>query len=95
MLSFTNVTGRHVADIKMYTLSTCGWCKKTKTFLNDAHIAYSYLDIDLLSPGDSQIATKEQLEYNPEGSFPTIVINNGEKVIVGYDLAALKKLAGE
>jgi glutaredoxin len=52
MIDFKKVDGKDVGDIKMFALSTCGWCKKTKAFLSDHGIAYSYVDVDLLEGGE-------------------------------------------
>lgn len=93
MAQFTKVPGRSISDIKMFALSTCGWCKKTKKFFNDNHIAYSYIDVDLLPPEELDPVVAEQKMYNPRGSFPTIVIDS-ERCIVGFDEASLKELTG-
>lgn len=93
MTGFQKADGRHVADIKMYTLSTCGWCRKTKDFLNEHGIEYSYVDVDLLPEAERERVSKEQQKYNPDGSFPTLVVN-GSQTIVGYDQKALDALIG-
>jgi glutaredoxin len=91
MAQFTEIEGRNIGDIRIYTLSTCGWCKKTKNFLNENNIKYSYIDIDRLNPEDADPIRKEQLKHNPAGSFPTIVVDGA--CIVGYDEAKLTELA--
>jgi glutaredoxin-like protein NrdH len=94
MVSFTKVDGRDFGDIKIYALSTCGWCKKTKRFFNDRKIAYSYVDVDLLSPEDLAAAKSEQAKFNPSTSYPTIVID-GETTIIGFNEPRLMNLVGE
>ncbi len=94
MAEYTRVSGRDLGDIRMFTLSTCGWCKKTKAFLKERNINFSYIDVDLLPPGEQQAVREEQLEYNPAGSYPTIVIDS-DYCIVGYDESKLKQLIGE
>lgn len=81
---FKNVDGSYYGDIKIYTLSTCGWCKKTKTFLSDHGVAFSYIEIDLLPEKEKAAACKEHQKFNPRGTYPTIVLN-GSETIVGYD----------
>ncbi len=93
MSEFVQVEGRSVANIKLFTLSTCGWCRKTKAFLEENNIAYSYVDVDTLSQNEEEYITGEQLRYNPEGSFPTVVVDD-DQVICGYDLPALQALIG-
>ncbi|MFZ5974936.1 MAG: glutaredoxin family protein [Bacillota bacterium] len=93
MAEFIRVAGRKIGDIRIFALSTCGWCKKTKKFFNDNGIAYSYIDVDTLPASEADRVVKEQAKYNPGGSFPTIVINS-KQCIVGYDEARLKELIG-
>ena len=93
MSEFTKVEGRQIGDIKIYALSTCGWCKKTKRFFNDNHIAYSYIDVDMLPPKEADTAVAEQMKYNPHGSFPTIVIDS-KRCIIGFNEAELLELIG-
>lgn len=68
--------------VKIYTLSTCVHCKAAKKLLNECAATYDFIDIDLLA-GEAQKAVLEDLKkFNPECSFPTILI--GDKVIVGF-----------
>lgn len=94
MAEYTKIDGRDFGEITMFTLSTCGWCKKTKAFLKQHNVAYSYIDVDLLPPGEQDKALEEQHKFNPNGSYPTIVVNN-DYCIVGYDERKLKQLIGE
>jgi len=82
-MALNHVTGKKKGKIMLYTLSTCGWCKKTKALLNELGVEYDYTDVDLLK-GEEQAATvKEIMKFNPECNFPTLVINS-QKCIVGY-----------
>lgn len=81
---FTQVNGRDFGDVKIYALSTCGWCKRAKTYLSSHGIKYEYVDVDLLSGAEREAVRKEQMRFNPTGSFPTIVIDSRD-CIVGYD----------
>ena len=74
----------------MFTLSTCGWCKKTKQLLKDMGVEYSYIDVDQLDPEDKEKVVEELKGWNPRCSFPTMVINN-EKCIVGYKEAEIRE----
>jgi len=93
MTEYTKVEGRNIGDIKMFALSTCGWCKKTKAFMKDHNVGFSYIDVDLLPPDEQESVQAEQLKYNPTGSFPTIVIDSNH-CIVGFDEHKLKQLIG-
>ena len=70
------------AKVKMFTLSTCSHCKATKKFMNDNGIAFDFVDIDLLQGGDKQKVLEEVMQYNPDRSFPTIII--GDTIIIGF-----------
>lgn len=67
----------------LYTLSTCGWCKKTKELLNEKDIAYEFIDLDTCSKEDQKHAIKELKEQNIPVAFPVIVIND-DTVIQGF-----------
>lgn len=68
--------------VKMYTLSTCSHCKAAKGFLTDNGIPFEFSDVDLLQGSEKENTLNEIIQYNPQRSFPTIVIGN--KVIVGF-----------
>lgn len=67
----------------LYTLSTCGWCKKTKTLLKDKNVAYEYIDLDKCSKDDQKKAIDILKEKKIPVAFPVIVINE-DKVIQGF-----------
>ena len=94
MTEYTHISGRDFGSIKIFTLSTCGWCKKTKAFLKDHDVDFSYIDVDLLPPGEQEDVRREQLRHNPAGSYPTIVVDS-DYCIVGYDEDKLRILIGE
>jgi glutaredoxin-like protein NrdH len=95
VIDFTVVEGnRNVGDIRVFALSTCGWCKKTKNFFAEHGIRFSYIDVDRLLGDELARAKAEQLKYNPRGSFPTIVVD-GQESIAGYDEQRLLDLIGE
>ena len=81
---FTQVDGKDHGDVKIYALSTCGWCKKAKAYLKERGVKYAYVDVDLLEGEQRAQARKEQEHFNPNGSFPTIVIDDKD-CIVGFD----------
>lgn len=68
--------------VKMYTLSTCSHCKATKKFLDDCKVKYEFIDVDLLEMEEKAAILEDVRKWNPQCSFPTIIIGN--KVIVGY-----------
>jgi len=74
----------------LYALSTCVWCRKTKRLLEKLEVAYDFLDVDLLSGGQEEAAMEQVKQYNPDCTFPTMVIDN-EQVIAGFREAEIKK----
>ncbi|HJX39549.1 MAG TPA: glutaredoxin family protein [Anaerolineae bacterium] len=82
--------------VKGYFISTCGWCKKTKRFLDEHDVNYEYEYVDLLPAGEKQRALAEVSEYNPRKSFPTVVVSNGgdTEVVVGFKEDRLREVLG-
>ena len=78
--------------VNIYTLSTCSHCKATKTFLNDCAVKYDFTDVDLLKGEERAAILEDMKKWNPQCSFPTIII--GEKVIVGYKEDEIKEALG-
>jgi glutaredoxin len=78
--------------VKIYTLSTCSHCKAAKKFLNENAIVFDATDVDLLQGADREAMLNEVIQYNPQRSFPTIVIGN--QVIIGFKEAALREALG-
>jgi glutaredoxin-like protein NrdH len=68
--------------IKIYTLSTCVHCKATKKLLIECGVKYEFIDVDLLTGEAQKNVIEDVKKYNPECSFPTIII--GDKVIIGF-----------
>lgn len=67
----------------LYTLSTCGWCKKTKQLLKDKEIAYEYIDLDTCSKEDQKKAIEILKEKKIPVAFPVIVVND-DTIIQGF-----------
>jgi glutaredoxin-like protein NrdH len=87
------VPGTNKGEVFIYALSTCGWCRKTKTLLDGLGVEYYYVDVDLENDADRSAVTDEMIHWNPKLSFPTIVINN-ETCIVGFNEDSLKQALG-
>ncbi len=79
-MKINHVKGKKSKKIFLYTLSTCVWCKKTKTFLNELKLEYDYIDVDLLKDEEKNNVTEEMKKWNPACSFPTIIIDNKDCV---------------
>jgi glutaredoxin-like protein NrdH len=79
-------------SVKMYTLSTCSHCKHTKSFLNDCGVPYNFIDVDQLQGQERTDMIEEVKKYNPNCSFPTILI--GDRVIIGFKEKDIKEALG-
>ena len=86
------VSGKKKSDLMLFTLTTCGWCQKTKKLLKELGVEYKYVDVDLLEDKDKQEAQKIMTRWNLRCSFPTLVINN-TRAITGFQEDQLKELA--
>ena len=89
-----SVKGEDKGKIRLYALSTCIWCGKTKKLLNDLNVSYDFVDVDLLDYEDQQEVLKEIKKHNPGGGFPTMVIDDKD-CIVGFDEAKVKEKLGK
>ena len=70
--------------VKIYTTSTCPWCKKTKAFFKANKVKFTEIDV-----GINQKAAKEMMKKSGQMGVPVIDINGD--IIVGYNESALKK----
>lgn len=78
--------------VKIFTLSTCSHCKATKKFLADNNIEFDCVDVDLLAGQERENVIADVVKYNPNRSFPTIII--GDKIIIGFQEKAIKEALG-
>lgn len=78
--------------IKIYTLSTCNHCKATKKFLGECGVQYEFEDVDLLDGEERRAILEEVRRFNPNCSFPTIII--GDRVIVGHKEDEIREALG-
>ena len=79
-------------NIKIYTLSTCSHCKAAKKLLNDCNVEYEFTDVDLLKGQERMDIMEDVKKFNPQCTFPTIVI--GDIIIIGYKEDEIKEALG-
>ncbi|WDN89741.1 hypothetical protein BuS5_02709 [Desulfosarcina sp. BuS5] len=72
--------------VKIYTTSTCSYCKKAKEFLSEKGVEYEAYDV----AADSE-ALKEMRKISG-GATSVPVISVGGEVMVGFDGDHLEKL---
>jgi glutaredoxin len=89
----TKVEGaRKGHKVRIYALSTCMWCKKTKKLFEEGSVEYEFEDVDLLQGEEREKMLAEMKQHNPNTSFPTILVD--DTVIVGYREDELKEALG-
>jgi glutaredoxin-like protein NrdH len=74
---------------KVYALSTCPYCKRTKRFLDQHKIEYDHVDVDLLDDVKQDKVMEEIEKMTGKRAFPVVII--GAEIIVGHDEDKLKK----
>lgn len=77
--------------VRMYALSTCIWCRRTKSFLKENNVEYEYVDVDLASKEDAEKIRQEIREKGGRLAFPITIIDD-KKLISGYRVEDLKEV---
>ncbi len=90
-MPFTTVAGsRTDHTVRLYALSTCGWCRKTKELLDSLGVAYEFIYADLCEGDERAEVIAAVRELNPRGSYPTVSIDG--EVVVGFDEERIREL---
>ena len=79
--------------VRFFALSTCGWCKKTKRFLDTNNVNYEIDYVDRLSGAEKAQVMAEMERWNPRRTFPTVVVDDKE-VVVGFKEDRLREVLG-
>ena len=74
-------------EVKVYSTSTCPYCKMTKKFLDDNGIGYQDLNV-----GEDKAALDEMITKSGQMSVPVIDIDG--ELVVGFDQTQLKQKLG-
>lgn len=78
-------------QVKLFALSTCGHCRSARKLLDDHRYDYECIEVDLAQGEDRDAIVEEVRTHNPRVSFPTMVIDGGERVIVGYKESEIRE----
>ena len=71
-------------NVTVYGLTTCAHCRKAIEFLKEIGVDFDCIYVDTLE-GQTRSDTLTKVRgYNPRISFPTIVVDGGVRVIVGF-----------
>ena len=79
--------------IKIYSLSTCPWCKKLKKFFDDRNIAYEAVEVDIAEPELQKKALAEVEKLAGEQVFPVSVVKG--QTIIGFKPEEMLELLGD
>ena len=75
------------ADVILYSTAWCGYCTKTRHFLNDNNIPFSEYDIERSDKG-----SRDYKRYHGRG-VPLMVVNGS--IIHGYNINSLVQALNE
>ncbi|MDI6717985.1 MAG: glutaredoxin family protein [Methanomicrobiales archaeon] len=92
-MQWTHVEGKDRGKVRLYALSTCGWCAKTKQLLMELGVDFRYVYVDLLDADEMAQAIDEVAQLTSQQAFPTIVIDD-DRVIVGYRADQIREALG-
>ena len=94
MIEKKHMKGNKKGDVLLYALSTCIWCRRTRKLLDELGIDYQVIEVDLIEDEKDKNSVRKQIsKWNPEVSFPTMVINDNE-CILGFDEDKIKARLG-
>ena len=91
-MNFEHMAGKDCGRVRLFALSTCIWCKKTKEYLASQGVAFDFIYVDQLKGEEWAEAIAEVKKYNPNLSFPTLVV--GERCIVGLKEKEIREALG-
>lgn len=69
-------------NITVYSLQSCAHCKDVKQLLQEHHVPFRTVYVDMLIGEERSLTMRHLKEINPSVSFPTVSM--GETTIVGY-----------
>ena len=73
-----------MANVTVYSTSTCPWCVKAKEFFKENKVEFTEKNV-----GEDDTARNEMVEKSGQMGVPVIDIDG--TVIVGFDQEAIKK----
>ncbi len=93
-MGFTRVEGaRSDHGVRLYAISTCGWCRRVKDWLGERGVAYEYVDVDLCSREEKREVTAFLREHELPLTFPLVVVD-GSTYISGFRPEELERALG-
>ncbi len=71
-----------MADVKVYSTSTCPWCTRLKAYLKEKGVEFENIDVST-----DQEAAQKMIEKSGQMGVPQTEING--KMIIGFDKDAI------
>lgn len=69
--------------VKVYALSTCPWCMKTKQFFKDHKVDFECVEYDQADAKTQKTVMADMQKRGGGNSFPFVII--GDEAVEGYD----------
>lgn len=84
-LTYEEVAGeKNEKQIKVYALSTCGFCKRGLKFLRENSITFKFIYVDKLTyERKTELKRSLKEKFEKRAVFPYVVIND-EKILLGF-----------
>ncbi|MBN2509885.1 MAG: glutaredoxin [Spirochaetales bacterium] len=84
-IPFTTVEGRDTGrDLKVFALTTCGFCKRAMAFMHEQGPAFSYVYVDELGPDIKQeLKDRFYKAFGAKMLFPTLLVD-GKDFLPGF-----------
>ncbi|MDP3052243.1 MAG: glutaredoxin domain-containing protein [bacterium] len=76
-----------MAEVKIYTTPTCGYCVITKKFLNDHNVKYTEFDVSADTAKGNEMVEKS-------GQMGVPVLDIDGEIIVGFDQRRISEKLG-
>ncbi len=92
-MTWVHIEGKNKGKVLLFALSTCVWCKKTRELLTSLGVKFSYIYVDQLPEKEMTTVYNTMKQWNPAGSFPTLVVNEN-KTIVGFRENEIREVLG-
>ncbi len=79
--------------VMLFALTTCGFCQRTRQFLDEHGVAYDCVYVDEARGVERERVLAEAARWNPRVTFPTIVVDE-RAVVVGFHEEQLREALG-
>jgi glutaredoxin len=85
---------KKIESVFLFSLSTCGMCRRVKQLLSDLAVDFDFLDVDLLDEENKDAAKRKMRNWDRRVAFPMLIINN-TTCIVGDEPELIREALGK